>query len=106
MTNKGKFQKINGFFKFWKRNANSHLKIFKNNSHKVNKIFGFAIIWKRNTNFDKMTNKKKFEIKLRKIYGQFLIKIGFNLTVLFLNFGLLIYLFKLYVLHCIVFFNQ
>ncbi len=39
-------------------------------------------------------------------YGQFLIKIGFNLTVLFLNFGLLIYLFKFYVLHCIVFFNQ
>ncbi len=67
MTNKGKFQKINGFVTFWKRNSNSHLKIFKNNSHKVNKIFEFAIIWKKNTNFDKMTNKKKFEIKLRKI---------------------------------------
>jgi hypothetical protein len=39
MTNKGKFQKINGFVTFWKRNANSHLKIFKNNSHKVNKNF-------------------------------------------------------------------
>jgi hypothetical protein len=38
--------------------------------------------------------------------GQFLIKIGFNLTVLFLNFVSLIYLFKPYVLHCIVFFNQ